>query len=84
GALPLEYPEGALNRSDQYCFYQAEKPVLMFHTGGHDDYHTPSDDVHLIDTAGMVEIGALGSAVLDSLVIDPEPPLFAEPVLASR
>ena len=84
GALPLEYPEGALNRSDQYCFYQAEKPVLMFHTGGHDDYHTPSDDVHLIDTAGMVEIGDLSAAVLDSLVVDPEPPLFTPVVFANR
>jgi Zn-dependent M28 family amino/carboxypeptidase len=84
GALSLEYVDGALDRSDQYCFYQAEKPVLMFHTGTHGDYHTPTDDVWLIDTAGMVEIGDLGAAVLDNLVADPEPPLFPPFVSVDR
>ncbi len=44
-----------LHRSDQYCFYQNEKPVLFLHTGLHDDYHTPRDDVELINGSGMVK-----------------------------
>ena len=30
--------------SDHGSFYAKNIPVLFFHTGGHDDYHTPTDD----------------------------------------
>lgn len=56
-SLSLTVVEGLLNRSDQYCFYQHQRPVLFLHTGLHAEYHTPLDDVALINEEGMVRIG---------------------------
>lgn len=35
--------------SDHGSFYAKKIPVLFFHTGGHDDYHKPTDDPDKID-----------------------------------
>ncbi len=35
--------------SDQTSFYEKNIPVLFFHTGGHEDYHKPTDDPLKID-----------------------------------
>lgn len=35
--------------SDNAAFYAKQIPVLFFHTGGHPDYHKPSDDPNKID-----------------------------------
>ncbi len=43
--------------ADHASFYAKKVPVLFFHTGGHDDYHMPTDDVEKIDIAS--EIGIL-------------------------
>ena len=45
--------------SDHGSFYAKQIPVLFFHTGGHDDYHKPSDDAEKVDTkseAGILNI----------------------------
>ncbi|TWT77071.1 Aminopeptidase S [Posidoniimonas polymericola] len=41
------------NNSDHWNFLQRRVPTLMLHTGLHDDYHRPSDDVSLINTDGV-------------------------------
>jgi hypothetical protein len=66
-----------LRASDQRCFYAAEKPVLFFHTGLHNEYHTPFDDVALIDTDGMVAVGDLAADVVLQLLVRPDPPAFS-------
>ncbi|WP_428656343.1 M20/M25/M40 family metallo-hydrolase [Runella sp.] len=43
--------------ADHASFYAKKVPVLFFHTGGHDDYHMPTDDPEKIDIAS--EIGIL-------------------------
>lgn len=45
--------------SDHYNFYRYGIPTLMFHTGKHDDYHRPSDDVEKLNTAGVQRITRL-------------------------
>lgn len=35
--------------SDHAAFYRKQIPVLFFHTGGHDDYHMPTDDADKIN-----------------------------------
>jgi hypothetical protein len=35
--------------SDHGSFYAKNIPVLFFHTGGHDDYHKPTDDAEKVD-----------------------------------
>jgi hypothetical protein len=42
--------------SDHTSFYLENLPVLQFFTGQHADYHRPTDDAHLINYEGIVEI----------------------------
>ncbi|HEV3007115.1 MAG TPA: M20/M25/M40 family metallo-hydrolase [Pirellulales bacterium] len=42
--------------SDHFPFYERGIPVLMLHTGLHDDYHRPSDDVEKLDLAGTERV----------------------------
>jgi Zn-dependent M28 family amino/carboxypeptidase len=74
--LSVNYNNSGLGGSDQYCFFLAEKPVLFFHTGLHNEYHTPHDDVALIDTEGMVTVGDLATDVMKQLLVRPNPPAF--------
>jgi len=53
--------------SDHTRFYSAGTPVLFFHTGGHDDYHRPSDTVDRLNTDGMAKVAAIGAAVVTAL-----------------
>jgi len=42
--------------SDHTSFYLENLPVLQFFTGQHEDYHRPTDDAHLINYRGIIEI----------------------------
>ncbi|HEV7380181.1 MAG TPA: M28 family peptidase, partial [Dyadobacter sp.] len=60
--------------SDHGSFYAKQIPVLFFHTGGHDDYHKPTDDSEKIDVnaeAGIlgIEIQLIESALKHSKLI---------------
>lgn len=44
----------------------------MFHTGLHDDYHRPSDDVHLVNLAGLEPVVRLTLAALLEVADSPE------------
>ena len=44
------------SRSDHAPFDWKGIPVLFFHTGSHPQYHQPTDDEHLINYEGLVEI----------------------------
>ena len=59
--------------SDHARFYAAGVPVLFFYTGGHSDYHKPSDTADKIDAAGMARIAALGARVVDGLASEARP-----------
>jgi len=74
--LDLIIPTVTTGRSDHAPFYYQRIPVLFFHTGTHDQYHAPDDDVWLINTAGMVTVGNLAIAVLTDLLLRAEPPAF--------
>jgi hypothetical protein len=39
--------------SDHWPFYERRIPVVMFHTGLHNDYHRPSDDADRINHEGL-------------------------------
>lgn len=51
--------------SDQTSFYEKDIPVLFFHTGGHDDYHKPTDDVDKVDYESLKGILNLEKAVIE-------------------
>ena len=42
--------------ADHFPFYQKYTPVLMFHTGLHEQYHRPSDKANLINSDGMQQV----------------------------
>ncbi|MFZ4263407.1 M20/M25/M40 family metallo-hydrolase [Sphingobacterium sp. HJSM2_6] len=58
--------------SDQTSFYRKNIPVLFFHTGGHPDYHMPTDDEHLIDYEAMMSILKIEIEVLDNSMKQPK------------
>ena len=52
--------------TDVTAFYPKKVPVLNFFTGGHEDYHRPTDDVETLNYEGMARVVALG----DGLVLE--------------
>ncbi len=59
--------------SDHTQFYDAGVPVLFFHTGGHEDYHRPTDTADKIDAAGMARVAAVAVRVIERLATDARP-----------
>ena len=51
--MRLDFNWEMKENSDHYSFFKHGIPVLMFHTGLHDDYHRPSDDAHKVNVQGM-------------------------------
>jgi hypothetical protein len=58
--------------SDHFTFFQRGIPVLMLHTGLHDDYHRPSDDPEKLNVAGMHRVVQVISGVLYDLAEQPQ------------
>lgn len=65
--LRLDFQWDIRSNSDHHPFFKNRIPFLMFHTGKHDDYHTPRDDAHLINHAGMERIARLCFRIADDL-----------------
>ena len=63
----LKIIEDGTGPSDHTSFYNKDIPVLFFHTGSHENYHRPSDDVNLINYKGMSEISNYIIDILDEL-----------------
>jgi hypothetical protein len=57
--LSLEFDWEIKPNSDHFPFYERHIPVLMFHTGVHEDLHRPSDDADKINSPGMQEAARL-------------------------
>jgi len=49
--IPALFP-----RSDHASFVRAGVPAIMLHTGLHEDYHGPTDDLDKIDMDGLVKV----------------------------
>ena len=62
--------------SDHSSFYNKNIPVLFFHTGGHDDYHKPSDDWTKINLEGINRINDLIFNVVENIDSLEDPPEF--------
>ena len=57
--------------SDHYPFIMAGIPTVMFHTGLHDQYHRPSDDVHLVNLDGIEPVARLTLSFITMIADDP-------------
>ena len=60
-------PEG-YGASDHASFYGSGVPVLMFFTGAHQDYHTPYDDVDLLNYAGEKDVIDFAYSIIMDIV----------------
>jgi hypothetical protein len=58
-AIRLDFNWELKANSDHHPFANRGVPVLMFHTGLHDDYHRPSDDAHKVNEEGMQQVSRL-------------------------
>jgi hypothetical protein len=47
---------GSVGGSDHVSFYEKGISCIGFHTGGHPQYHKPSDDAELINVAGIEKV----------------------------
>jgi hypothetical protein len=65
--VATELRDSPFSPSDHTRFYSAGLPVLFFHTGGHSDYHRPSDTADKLDVDGMGRVAAVGAATLTAL-----------------
>jgi len=45
------------DNSDHWSFFEAGIPSLYVHTGLHEDYHRPSDDIEKLNIEGMRQVG---------------------------
>ncbi|PRZ23504.1 M20/M25/M40 family metallo-hydrolase [Flavobacterium granuli] len=57
---------GEVGGSDHVSFYKSDISSIGFHTGGHPQYHTPEDDIDLINSDG----GALVSKYIYNALIE--------------
>jgi hypothetical protein len=75
GARPLELAfDWAIDEdSDHYPFIAASIPTVMFHTGLHEQYHRPSDDVHLVNFDGIEPVARLTLDFVLALANEPGP-----------
>ena len=51
--LWLDFDWELKRNSDHWPFFRSGVPVVYLHTGEHDDYHRPSDDVEKLNMAGL-------------------------------
>ena len=59
--------------SDHSSFYAAGVPVLHLFTGAHEQYHSPEDDVALLNVAGGADVARITAALADGLRTGPRP-----------
>ena len=76
--LLLSFTWDIHDNADHHLFFQQGIPVLMPHTGLHDEYHSPRDDAQWINNAGMSRITRLLFHVAYDLADRPETPRFRQ------
>ena len=75
--LKATYTGTGFGPSDHQSFYQAKVPVLFFFTGLHSDYHRPTDDADLVDSAGAARVTRVAYACASRLANSDERPEYA-------
>lgn len=62
--------------SDHYAFIAAGIPTIMLHTGLHDEYHRPSDDVHTVNFSGIEPVTRLALGLVQGIATAATPPAY--------
>lgn len=74
--LDLVFEWDVREGSDHYAFIAAGIPTIMLHTGLHDEYHRPSDDVHTINFPGIEPVTRLALGLVCGIADAPTPPAY--------
>lgn len=74
--LELAFDWDLSDDSDHYAFIEAGIPAAMLHTGLHDQYHRPSDDVEHLNHAGIPPVARLGLELVIEVADADDPPAF--------
>lgn len=74
--LKLDFNWNLIANSDHHPFYERGIPVLMLHTGLHDDYHRPSDDADRLNLSGLSDITRLLFRMTFAAASRPQLPAF--------
>jgi hypothetical protein len=72
--LAFQFIDDYVNRNDQYPFILRGIPAIHLFTGLHPDYHTPNDDLGLVNAPGLATVGELALAVIWDLATRPARP----------
>ena len=70
--LELAFDWNILEDSDHYSFIARRIPTVMLHTGLHDQYHRPSDDVEFVNFDGIPQVSRLTLALTLAIADDDE------------
>jgi hypothetical protein len=76
--LDLDFLWTMQEDSDHYTFYKAGIPSLMLHTGLHENYHRPSDDVQTLNIDGMRQMTRCVLALALNAAQAPQLPEFRQ------
>jgi hypothetical protein len=74
--LHIDFPWGVHANADHYPLFEHDIPVLLFHTGLHENYHRASDLPKYINKQGMAEITRMVFGVVYELANGPTTPAF--------
>lgn len=69
--LELIFDWDIVDDSDHFPFIESRVPTVMLHTGLHDEYHRPSDDVQLVNTAGVEAVARLALGMVMAVADQP-------------
>lgn len=72
--IPVKTTESGIGPSDHTSFYHKGIPAIHLFTGTHSEYHTPDDDVELLNIQGIVEITDYIRAFISAITSQPEIP----------
>lgn len=67
GDYNLKKLAGAMDASDHTCFYENQTPYIYFTSGLPPEYHTPLDEVKLINSEGMLLIASFAEDIISRL-----------------
>jgi hypothetical protein len=76
--LVIDFTWEMKDNSDHYSFFEHGLPVMMLHTGLHDDYHRPRDDADKINTDGVQRVSRMLFSIAYELAEADEVPRFRD------
>jgi Peptidase family M28/PDZ domain len=82
--LKLDFSWALSDNADHFSFFRHNVPVLMFNTGLHDEYHTPYDDIELINFEGLARVSSLAMRVVYHQANKPETVSFRAEAAAEK